>query len=90
MKVTNIKWDVTDGAEEMTQAEIDDILSQLPTEVELPEDIADIAEDDYDEITDWLSDQYQFFVEGFRVEDSENTEKCTDSATACNTEEEAE
>lgn len=78
MKVTNIKWDVTDGAEEMTQAEIDDILSQLPTEVELPEDI---AEDDYDEITDWLSDQYQFFVESFRVEDSENTEKCTDSAT---------
>ena len=78
MKVTNIKWDVTDDAEDMDQAEIDDILSQLPTEVELPEDI---AEDDYDEIADWLSDQYEFLVESFRVEDSENMEKCTDPAT---------
>lgn len=37
MKATNIKWDITDGAEEMTEEEIADTLALLPTEVELPE-----------------------------------------------------
>lgn len=29
--ISNINWDVTDGAEEMTQEEINDILASLPT-----------------------------------------------------------
>lgn len=36
MKATNIKWDVTDGAEEMTEEELADTLASLPMEVELP------------------------------------------------------
>ena len=44
MKAVNIKWDVTDGAEEMTQEEIKDILAELPTEVKIPEGI---DEDEY-------------------------------------------
>lgn len=37
MRAINIKWDVTDGAEKMTEEEIADTLASLPTEVELPE-----------------------------------------------------
>ena len=36
MKAINIKWDVTDGAEDMTKEDMDEILSTLPTEVEIP------------------------------------------------------
>lgn len=36
-KATNIKWDVTDGAEKMSEEKTADALSSLPTEVELPE-----------------------------------------------------
>ena len=37
MKAKNIKWDVTDGAEGMTKEDMDEILSTLPTEVEIPD-----------------------------------------------------
>ena len=65
MRATNIKWD-TDGDEE--------ILAELPTEVLLPEkfekenyvldgvfDSGSFAED----VTDWLTDMYEFCVFGF-------------------------
>lgn len=63
MKAVNIKWDVTDGAEEMTQEEIKDILAELPTEVKIPEGI------DEDEVEDWLSDEYGYCHYGFDLED---------------------
>lgn len=63
MRATNIKWDVTDGAEEMTQEEINDLLSCLPTEVEIPEGI------DKDEVEDWLSDEYGYCHYGFILEE---------------------
>ena len=63
MRATNIKWDVTDGTEEMTQEEIDDLLSCLPTEVEIPEGI------DENEVEDWLSDEYGYCQYGFILEE---------------------
>lgn len=63
MRATNIKWDVTDGAEEMTQEEINDLLSCLPTEVEIPAGI------DEDEVEDWLSDEYGYCHYGFILEE---------------------
>lgn len=63
MKVINIKWDVTDGAECMTREEIDEALSNLPTEVEIPKGMTD-----EDEISDWLSDEYGFCHYGFEIE----------------------
>lgn len=59
MKVTKIEWDVES---------LDD-LEYLPSEVELPADIADF----YDclqlstEIADWLSDQYGYCVKSFYI-----------------------
>lgn len=55
MEAVNIQWD-TDGDEE--------VLVSLPTEVEIPETI---AEDD-DVISDWLSDQFGFCHFGFGIE----------------------
>ena len=55
MKAVNIQWD-TYGDEE--------VLASLPTEVEIPETI---AEDD-DAISDWLSDQFGFCHFGFGIE----------------------
>ena len=51
MKATDIKW-VTDGAD-----------VNLPTEVEIPTEI----ENDYDEIAEFLSDEYGFLVESFSL-----------------------
>lgn len=56
MKATNIIWD-TDGDME--------ILSTLPTEIEIPSDI----EDDEDEISDYLSDVTGFCHNGFALTD---------------------
>ena len=56
MKATNIIWD-TDGDME--------ILSTLPTEIEIPSDI----EDDEDEISDYLSDVTGFCHKGFALTD---------------------
>ncbi len=52
MKAVNIKWDLT--GEELTDKEKEDILAELPTEVEIPENI------DEKEIDDWLSDKYEW------------------------------
>ena len=66
MKATNIKWDVTDGAEDMTKEEMDEVLSTLPTEVEIPDYlIVDDIDDLYDGVSDWLSDEYGFCHFGF-------------------------
>lgn len=70
MKAINIKWDVTDGAEDMTENEIEEILGTLPTEVEIPqkvnfEDVSDYLED----VSDWLSDTYGFCHFGFDIAD---------------------
>lgn len=55
MKATNIKWD-TDGDME--------ILYQLPTEMEIPEDMID-----EEEISDYLSDVTGFCHYGFDLVD---------------------
>lgn len=57
MLATEIKWD-TDGDTEA--------LASLPTEVEIPQDIAD--QDDDDAISDWLSDTFGFCHFGFGIE----------------------
>ena len=49
MKVTDIKW-VTDGE-----------VVELPTEVEVDDDLSD------DEIADYLSDTYGWLVDGFAL-----------------------
>ena len=59
MKAINIKWYVTDGAEDMTEREIKEILGTLPTEVEIPKEI------DFEDVSDWLSDTYGFCHFGF-------------------------
>lgn len=52
-KIVNIDWE-TDGAD-----------VNLPTEVELP---SDIAIDDEDVITDYLSDEYGWLVNSWEYE----------------------
>ena len=70
MKAVNIKWDVTDGAEDMTKEDMDEILSTLPTEVEIPDNLITDDEDDLlDEVSDWLSDEYGFCHFGFELVD---------------------
>lgn len=58
MLATEIKWD-TDGDTEA--------LASLPTEVEIPQDIAD--QDDDDAISDWLSDTFGYCHFGFGIEE---------------------
>lgn len=53
MKAVNIKWD-TDGD--------DEILSELPTEIEIPNGMTD----EY-EISDWLSKKIEFCHYGFEI-----------------------
>ena len=67
MKAINIKWDVTDGAEDMTKEEMDEILSTLPTEVEIPSYLITDEDDLLDDISDWLSDEYGFCHDGFEL-----------------------
>ena len=68
MKAINIKWDVTDGAEDMTKEDMDEILLTLPTEVEIPSYlITDNEDDSLDDISDWLSDEYGFCHDGFEL-----------------------
>lgn len=62
MKAINIEWDVTDGAEDMTQEEINEILESLPTEIDIPEGMTD-----EDEISDYLSDETGFCHLGFEL-----------------------
>ena len=68
MRAVNIKWDVTDGAEDMTKEDMDEILSTLPTEVEIPDYLITDDEDDLlDDVSDWLSDEYGFCHDGFEL-----------------------
>ena len=67
MKAINIKWDVTDGAEDMTKEEMDEILSALPTEVEIPSYLITDEDDSLEDISDWLSDEYGFCHDGFEL-----------------------
>ena len=68
MKAINIKWDVIDGAEDMTKEDMDEILSTLPTEVEIPDYLITDDEDDLlDEVSDWLSNEYGFCHDGFEL-----------------------
>lgn len=73
MKATNIRWDVTDGTETMSQEEINEILGALPTEVEIPDNLTQVYEDDafdyyYPDISDWLSNEFGFCHYGFQIE----------------------
>ena len=68
MRAVNIKWDVTDGTEDMTKEDMDEILLTLPTEVEIPNYLITDDEDDLlDEVSDWLSDEYGFCHDGFEL-----------------------
>ena len=68
MRAVNIKWDVTDGAEDMTKEDMDEILLTLPTEVEIPNYLITDDEDDLlDDVSDWLSDEYGFCHDGFEL-----------------------
>lgn len=69
MRAMNIKWDVTDGAEDMAKEDMDEILSTLPTEVEIPDNLIDDDGDFYSDISDWLSDEYGFCHFGFELVD---------------------
>lgn len=71
MKAINIKWDVTDGTEDMTKKEMDEILNNLPTEVEIPSNITNDknfdSDDLYEDCSDWLSNEYGFCHYGFEL-----------------------
>ena len=76
MRAVNIKWDVTDETEDMTKEDMDEILSTLPTEVEIPDNLIDNNEDFdedyyYSDISDWLSDEYGFCHDGFELVDQQ-------------------
>lgn len=58
MFATRIKWD-TDGDTE--------VLASLPTKVEIPQEIANL--DDDDAISDWLSDIIGYCHFGFCIEE---------------------
>lgn len=76
LKITNIKWDVTDGAEDTTPEESSEVLESLPKEVYIkaPNTNNDVLENDklynklYEEISDYLSNEYGFCHSGFDVE----------------------
>ena len=77
LHISNIKWDVTDGAEDMTAKEIEDALATLPTSIKIDKkelNKYDIQEDsDFDEIIeaagDYLSDTYGFCYYSFDIID---------------------
>ena len=56
MKAVNITWDV-DGEDNP-----EEILENLPTEMEIPKNITN-----EDEISDWLSDETGFCHKGFEL-----------------------
>jgi hypothetical protein len=59
MKAINIEWDVDE--ENNSTVSADEIVSTLPTEIEIPDDIAD----DEDAIGDYLSDITGYCHKGF-------------------------
>ena len=76
LKITNIKWDVTDGAEDTTPEKNSEVLESLPKEVYIKASYTnnDVLENDklynelYEEISDYLSNEYGFCHSGFDVE----------------------
>ena len=72
LKITNIKWDVTDGAEDTTPKENSEILESLPKEVYIkaPNTSEEILKNDEfnEEISDYLSNEYGFCHSGFDAE----------------------
>lgn len=72
MKAINIKWDITDEVEEITQKEQNEILASLPKEVDLSTEFSvedyDGEEKMLDDISDWLSDNYGYCHNGFELE----------------------
>lgn len=72
MKVINIKWDITDELEEMTQKEQTELLASLPKEVDLSTEFSvedyDDEEEMLDDISDWLGDNYGYCHNGFELE----------------------
>lgn len=63
MKAINVLWNVDEDEEE--------VLEMLPNEVHIPDGMTDT-----EEISDWLSDEYEFCHAGFElVEDQKGTEK---------------
>jgi hypothetical protein len=60
MRAVNIDWDVSD----YEGKEREEVLSELPEEIEIPDDMAD-----EDEISDYLSDSTGFCHYGFELEE---------------------
>lgn len=81
--VKNIKWDVTDGAEDTTPEEDAEVLASLPQEIKISTEDVDPAEyeipadadletilqneDFIEAISDFISDEYGFCHAGFDV-----------------------
>lgn len=62
MVAKNIKWCIDE--DEYTEEENEDLKSELPTEMEIPEGMTD-----EDDISDWLSDKTGFCHDGFEIVD---------------------
>lgn len=77
IKIFNIKWDVADGTEELSNQEKNEILSSLPTEINIMIDDlsnydvnAKSSEDEIaDAVSEWLSDKYGFCHQGYNLEE---------------------
>lgn len=75
VKISKIKWDVTDGAEELSNEEKNELLSSLPTEINLMIDDlssydvnANSSDDEIaDAVSEWLSDKYEFCHKCFKL-----------------------
>lgn len=75
VKISNIQWDVADGVEELSNEEKNEILSSLPTKVDLMIDDlsnydvdANYSDDEIaDAVSEWLSDKYEFCHKGFKL-----------------------
>lgn len=75
VKISNIQWDVADGVEELSNEEKNEILSSLPTKVDLMiDDLSnyDVDANSSDEeiadaVSEWLSDKYEFRHKGFKL-----------------------
>ena len=85
MKVYDIKWDVTDGTNLSTPEEIEEVLAILPKEIELPEEFYNkenyMEDGEFDEgawldaISDWLSEDYGFCHDGFKISEEEKDQE---------------
>lgn len=77
IKIFNIKWDVADGTEELSNQEKNEILSSLPTEINIMiDDLSNYdvntksSEDEIaDAVSEWLSDKYGFCHQGYNLEE---------------------